>query len=100
MRPLTTRPVAVAPNASPDGVEPPAARPGLLGVACRLPVPAWFPAVDLDGGSVAALRAAAPRPADVAVAPGWRRLSGPEGLATLDPAVEGWETTRALLSAG
>jgi hypothetical protein len=31
------------------------------------------------------------------VAPAWRRLRGPDDLATLDPAVEGWDTTRALL---
>jgi hypothetical protein len=68
-------------------------------VACRLPVPAWLPAVDLDSASAADLRAAAPRPGDVAVTPGWRRLRDPAALATLDPAVEGWETTRALLSA-
>jgi hypothetical protein len=91
LRPLTTRTVAVAPAAGVDGA-------GLLGVACRLPAPAWLPAVDLDTGSVADLRAAAPRPADVATAPAWRRLRGPADLATLDPAVDGWETTRALLS--
>jgi hypothetical protein len=92
LRPLTSRTLAVCPSAEPDGA-------GLLGVACRLPAPDWLPAVDLDSGSVAALRAAAPRPAEVAVTPAWRRLRGPTGLATLDPAVEGWETTRALLSA-
>jgi hypothetical protein len=90
IRPLGTRTVAAAPAT--DGG-------GLLGVACRLPAPAWLPAVDLDTGSVAALRAAAPRPGDVATTPGWRRLRGPDGLATLDLAIEGWEATRALLSA-
>jgi hypothetical protein len=91
LRPLTTRTVAIAPAAGVDGA-------GLLGVACRLPAPAWLPAVDLDTGSVAGLRAAAPRPAEVATAPAWRRLRGPADLATLDLAVEGWEATRALLS--
>jgi hypothetical protein len=90
IRPLTTRPVAVAPV---EGGEP-----GLLGVAARLPVPAWLPALDLDTARPAALRAAAPRPGDLAVTPAWRRLRGPADLAFLDPAVEGWETTRALLS--
>jgi hypothetical protein len=89
IRPLGTRTVAAAPAT--DGG-------GLLGVACRLPAPAWLPAVDLDTGSIAALRAAAPGPGDVATTPGWRRLRGPDGLATLDPAVEGWEATRALLT--
>ena len=91
LRPLGSRTVAAAP--APDGG-------GLLGAASRLPAPAWLPPVDLDTGSLVALRAAAPHPGDVASTPGWRRLRGPDGLATLDPAVEGWEATRALLSAG
>lgn len=92
MRPLTTRTLAVAASAAPDDA-------GLVGVACRVPAPDWLPAFDLDTGSVAGLRAAAPRPAEVAATPAWRRLRGPAALATLDPAVEGWEATRALLSA-
>ncbi|MET8833079.1 hypothetical protein ABZV78_04060 [Micromonospora sp. NPDC004540] len=90
LRPLSSRPVAVAP------VEGSGA--GLLGVAARLPVPAWLPALDLDTAAPAEVRAAAPRPGDVAVTAGWRRLRGPADLATLDPAFEGWEATRALLS--
>ncbi|WP_406041152.1 hypothetical protein OG799_33590 [Micromonospora sp. NBC_00898] len=90
LRPLTSRPVAVAP------VE--GAGPGLLGVASRLPVPEWLPAVDLDTAVPADLRADAPHPGDVAVTTGWRRLRGPADLGTLDPAFEGWEATRALLS--
>lgn len=89
LRPLTTRPLAAAP-ADPG--------PGLLGLAAQLPAPDWLPAVDLDSGSVAALRSAAPRAANVGVSPGWRRMRGPADLATLNPAVEGWDTTRALLS--
>ncbi|SCL64324.1 hypothetical protein [Micromonospora peucetia] len=90
LRTLTTQPVAVAP------VE--GGGPGLIGVAARLPVPAWLPALDLDTTRPAAVRAVAPRPGDLAVTPAWRRLRGPGDLAFLDPAVEGWETTRALLS--
>nr|WP_204342439.1 hypothetical protein [Micromonospora terminaliae] len=90
LRPLTSRPVAVAP------VEGNGA--GLLGVAARLPVPEWLPALDLDTAAPAEVRAAAPRPGDVAVTAGWRRLRGAADLATLDPAFEGWEATRALLS--
>lgn len=90
LRPLSSRPVAVAP------VEGSGA--GLLGVAARLPVPAWLPALDLDTAAPAEVRAAAPRPGDVAVTAGWRRLRGPADLASLDPAFEGWEATRALLS--
>lgn len=88
LRPLTTRPVAVAP-AGPDG--------GLLGVATRLPAPEWLPEHDLDNGSAALLRKDAPSPGEVAATPEWRRLRGPADLATLNPAVEGWDVTRALL---
>ncbi|MFG2164038.1 hypothetical protein [Micromonospora chersina] len=90
LRPLSSRPVAVAP------VEGSGA--GLLGVAARLPVPEWLPPLDLDTAAPAEVRAAAPRPGDVAVTAGWRRLRGPADLASLDPAFEGWEATRALLS--
>ncbi|MFF3851529.1 hypothetical protein [Micromonospora sp. NPDC002575] len=91
LRPLTTRPVAIAPVEGPGT--------GLLGVASRLPVPAWLPEVDLDAAHPAEVRRAAPHPGDVAVTAAWRRMRGPADLAALDPAVEGWETTRALLSA-
>ncbi|PZG23600.1 hypothetical protein C1I95_03010 [Micromonospora craterilacus] len=90
LRPLTSRPVAIAP------VE--GGLPGVLGVAARLPVPPWLPPVDLDATVPAAVRAAAPRPGDLAVTPSWHRLRGPADLARLDPALSGWENTRALLS--
>lgn len=89
LRPLSTRPVAVAP--AEDG-------PGLLGLAARLPAPDWLPVLDLDTAMPAEIRAAAPEPGDLAVTAAWRRLREPSDLATLDPAVEGWEATRALLS--
>jgi hypothetical protein len=88
LRPLTSRPVAVAP-AGPGG--------GLLGVAARLPAPHWLVEHDLDSGSAVLLRQGAPAPGDVASTPEWRRLRGPADLATLNPAVEGWDLTRALL---
>ncbi|MFI7604210.1 hypothetical protein ACIBTV_03705 [Micromonospora sp. NPDC049366] len=91
LRPLTSRPAAVAPAEN---------GPGLLGVAVRLPVPDWLPTLDLDHSLPTAVRAAAPHPGDLAVTPAWRRLRGPADLATLDPALEGWEATRALLSGG
>lgn len=90
LQPLTTRTAAVAP----------ALGGGLLGVASRLPLPDWLPALDLDTGRPEELRAAAPRKALVAVTPGWHRLRGPDDLARLDPRLEGWEATRALLSTG
>jgi hypothetical protein len=102
LRPLTTRTLAVAPAMSAAEVAPGGAgvaTPGLLGVAARLPAPDWLPEVDLDRGSVAAFRSAAPNRPDVATTPGWRRIRGPADLATLDPAVEGWDATRTLLDA-
>lgn len=87
MRPLTTKPVAVAPGGG----------SGLLGVAARLPVPGWLPDHDLDTATAAQLRRPAPNHSDVQSTADWRRLRGPADLATLDPALEGWENTRALL---
>jgi hypothetical protein len=100
LRPLTSKPVAVAPDAAAGrGAGPDApGGGGLLGLAARLPVPDWLPEVDLDRTDPAAVRAAAPHPGEVAVTPAWRRLRGPGDLATLDPAVEGWDATRLLLS--
>jgi hypothetical protein len=88
LRPLTSRPVAVAPATDGSGV---------LGVATRLPIPAWLPALPLSGLSVARVRASAPRPAEVAVTAGWHRLRGPDTLDRLDPRLEGWEATRLVL---
>jgi hypothetical protein len=90
LQPLTSRTAAVAP----------ASGGGLLGMASRLPLPDWLPEVDLDAATPEDLRAAAPRKALVAVTPGWHRLRGAHDLARLDPALEGWENTRMLLSTG
>jgi hypothetical protein len=87
LRPLETKPVAVAPGGE----------TGLLGVAARLPAPAWLVDHDLDTASAMLLRKTAPQPGDVSSTPEWRRLRGPAELANLDPALEGWEHTRALL---
>jgi hypothetical protein len=87
LQPLSTRLAAVAP----------ATGGGLLGVAARLPVPEWFPDLDLDGAAPADLRGAAPRRALVAETQGWHRLRGPADLARLDPGLEGWPATRLLL---
>jgi len=88
LQPLTTRPVAVAPATG---------GPGLLGVAARLPLPDWLPDLDLDTADPVALRRGAPRPGALAITPGWHRLRGPADLARLDPGLEGWDATRALL---
>jgi hypothetical protein len=63
-------------------------------------VPEWLPTdLDLDAAdAVERLRAVAPRPRDLAVTAGWHRLRHRRDLALLDADLEGWETTRALLS--
>ncbi|MFG1602877.1 hypothetical protein [Actinoplanes sp. NPDC049265] len=82
LRPLERKPVAVAPG---------------LGVATQLPPPDWLADHDLNAATPMALRKSAPQPGDVESTPEWRRLRGPADLAGLDPALEGWENTRALL---
>lgn len=88
LRPLENKAVAVAPSGPPGG---------LLGLATSLPAPEWLADHDLDTASAQLLRKTAPQPGDVTSTPDWRRLRGPADLATLDPALEGWENTRALL---
>lgn len=75
----------------------PATGGGLLGVAARLPVPAWFPDLDLDHAAPADLRLAAPSRGAVTQTPGWHRLRAPSDLSRLDPGLEGWAATRLLL---
>ena len=87
LQPLTTRVAAVAP----------AFGGGLLGLSARLPVPGWLPDLDLDRATPDDVRSAAPRRAMVAVTPGWHRLRGPDDLRRLDPGLDGWDATRALL---
>lgn len=88
-RGLGSHPVAAAP----------ATGGGLVGLAARLPVPEWLINADPDLGdaSLARLRAAAPAPRSVAPAPAWHRLRVPTDVHALDPGLEGWEATRALL---
>lgn len=88
LRPLSSKPVAVAPTGQESG---------LLAVATTLPVPAWLTDIDLDTATPMTVRRTAPQPSLVESTADWRRLRGPHDLATLDPALEGWETTRALL---
>ncbi|GAA1868482.1 hypothetical protein [Actinomadura bangladeshensis] len=75
---------------------------GLVALAARLPLPGWLATalrdVDLDTpDALARLRAAAPRPGLVPQGPGWHRLRTLGDLRFLDPGLEGWESTRALL---
>jgi hypothetical protein len=89
LRPLTTRPVAAAPSHSGTG---------LLGLAAALPAPSWLPATDLDSLSPQSLRRLSPQVTDVAPASGWHRLGSVADLDRLDPRLEGWDATRALLA--
>ena len=58
---------------------------GLVTFAARLPLAG---PVDLEG----------PVPAGAGVGPGWHRLRAPADIHRLDPGLEGWDATRALLS--
>jgi hypothetical protein len=91
LRPLTTRPLAVAPSTGGDG---------LLGLAAALPAPAWIPDGTLDDLTPHGLRRLAPAPTDVGPAATWHRLRSPADLQRLDPRLEGWDATRALLTFG
>jgi hypothetical protein len=78
----------------------PAAGGGLVALATRSPLPPWLPdaGADLDAdGALAALCAAAPRRTSVSVGPGWHRVRATDDVRHLDPGLEGWEVTRALL---
>lgn len=73
---------------------------GLVALATRCPAPDWLAgcAADLDTpDALDVLRAAAPRRTAVSVGPGWHRVRSAEDLHRLDPGLEGWEMTRALL---
>jgi hypothetical protein len=72
----------------------------VVAFAATLPLAPWLSDVDLsfdDAGLLDRLAAAAPRRSALATTPGWHRLSEPSALAFLDPGLEGWESTRALL---
>ena len=58
---------------------------GQVAFAARLP---YAGVVDLDG----------PAPTGAATGPGWRRLRAPADIHRLDPGLEGWDSTRAVLS--
>jgi Uncharacterized protein conserved in bacteria (DUF2064) len=72
---------------------------GLVAIAARLPAPDWVAGIDLDTSDAPGrLRSAAGRQGAVRSSPGWRRLRTPADLDRLDPRLEGWDNTRALLS--
>lgn len=72
---------------------------GGAAVAVRLPWPAWVPDdLDLDVDEHPRLVSLAPRRSLVARGPDWHRLRTAGAVSRLDPGLEGWEMTRALLS--
>lgn len=74
---------------------------GCVALGLRLPLAPWLVGLplDLDTDLTETLRAAAPARVLVAQAPDWHRLRTPSDLRRLDPGLEGWEETRALLAA-
>ena len=86
---LTTASVALCPA---DGG-------GLVAFATRITPPDWLAGVmsGLDDPEVVdALRRVAP-PRSLHVGAGWHRIRAPYDVSRLDPGLEGWEATRALL---
>jgi hypothetical protein len=75
---------------------------GLVALAARLPAADWLRKTDKpvdpdDLEILAALRRVAPA-RGMHTGPGWHRIRRPEDVVRLDPGLEGWEATRALLS--
>ncbi len=79
----------------------PAEGGGLVALAASLPTAPWLAEVGtgLDApDAIERFRAGAPSRRAVALGPGWHRLRTPGDLSRLDPGLEGWESTRAVLS--
>jgi hypothetical protein len=75
---------------------------GLVAFATSATPPDWLGGVlsGLDDPKVLdALRRVAP-PRALSIGPGWHRIRGPADISRLDPDLEGWDATRALLSRG
>ena len=78
----------------------PAESGGLVGLVARLPVADWLREAEVqldEAEALSRLRSAAP-PRSLFVGPGWHRIRSDADLALLDPGLEGWENTRALLA--
>ena len=79
----------------------PAENGGLVALASRLPAPSWMAGIDLDDADAFdRLHAAAPSRRAISTGPGWHRLRTASDVSRLDPGLEGWPSTRALLTAG
>jgi Guanylyl transferase CofC like len=80
-------------------IAPERAGSGCVAIGISVPMATWIPRqLSLDSNPIAQLQAAAPRRNRFAVAPEWHRLRTPTAVERLDPGLEGWEETRALLS--
>ncbi len=73
---------------------------GCVAIGVSLPLAEWIPddAFDLDHNPFGRLSAIAPRKSRCALAPTWHRLRTRADVTRLDPGLEGWEETRALLA--
>ena len=74
---------------------------GCVAIGVSLPLADWIPedAFDLDRNPFTRLSAIAPRRSRCSLTPAWHRLRTPADVKRLDPGLEGWEETRALLAA-
>lgn len=73
---------------------------GCAAIGVSLPLAEWIPddAFDLDHNPYLQLSASAPRRSRCTLSPAWHRLRTPADVSRLDPGLEGWEETRALLA--
>jgi hypothetical protein len=73
---------------------------GCAAIGVSLPLAEWIPddAFHLDDNPYSRLSAIAPRRSRCTLAPAWHRLRTPADVSRLDPGLEGWEETRALLA--
>ncbi|MCW2809814.1 MAG: hypothetical protein JWP61_272 [Friedmanniella sp.] len=80
-------------------VAPERGGPGMVALGLALPLADWVPdeALDLDRLDWPALLARAPQRSRGALSPDWHRLRTADAIRRLDPRLEGWEETRALL---
>jgi hypothetical protein len=82
------------------GIAPESPGNGCAAIGVSLPLADWIPddALELDQNPYPRLNALAPRRSRYALAPAWHRLRTPADVRRLDPGLEGWEETRALLA--
>ncbi|CAA9388209.1 MAG: hypothetical protein AVDCRST_MAG75-1409 [uncultured Propionibacteriaceae bacterium] len=72
---------------------------GCAAIGVQVPWPEWVSCdLDLDRANVDQLTVLAPRRSLAAVGPDWHRMRTAAAVGRLDPRLEGWEMTRALLS--